>query len=248
MNAASPSEIAPVAATAAPAQYVTAQDCARLCHILELAFAHPGEDGHDYFCKDETEDAFLRVYENLLRSDDGLQHRGMAAARRFFSGLRGMNYEEVETAHIGLFTNNYPHLPCPPYGSLFTAADSDKRLQEMLAIKEFYQRHGADIAASFDDLPDHLCVELEFLHLLCFREAEAAEREDRDVLAGVRAAQREFMDRFLLPFVERLADIALASVPENPYSDLLDAARCLLLARRRAVDAPVAPPTATLGR
>jgi hypothetical protein len=112
-----------------------------------------------------------------------------------------MSYEEVEAAYIALFTNNYPHLPCPPYGSLFTAIDSEKRLEEMLAIKEFYQSHGMDIADSFDDLPDHLCVELEFMQLLCFREREAEEMPGPGTdLAGVRKAEAEFLDRFLLPF------------------------------------------------
>jgi TorA maturation chaperone TorD len=212
----------------------------QLYHFLELALAHPGEGGHDYFRMESTENDFQQVYAAEVQSEAKLAEKGIPAAGKFFSSLRGMSYEEVEAAYISLFTNNYPHLPCPPYGSLFTAIDSEKRLEEMLTIKEFYQTHGMDIAESYDDLPDHLCVELEFLHMLCFRESEAEEAQDLELIRGVRVVEAEFLDRFLLPFATRLADLAVGSVPGNPYSDLLEAARCFLLAHRIELGKPAA--------
>ena len=212
----------------------------QLYHFLELALAHPGEGGHDYFRMESTETDFQQVYAAEVQSEAKLADKGIPAAGKFFSSLRGMSYEEVEAAYISLFTNNFPHLPCPPYGSLFTAVDSEKRLEEMLTIKEYYQSHGMDIADSYDDLPDHLCVELEFMHMLCFRESEAEEVQDLELIRGVRVVEAEFLDRFLLPFATRLADLAVGSVPNNPYSDLLEAARCFLLAHRIELGKPAA--------
>lgn len=220
----------------------TARERGQLYHFLELALAHPGEGAHEYFRAEATEQEFLGFYSVELQADKAQLEKGLAAAARFFAGLRTMGYEEMEAAYISLFSNSYPHLPCPPYGSLFTAIDSEKRLEDMLTIKEFYQRHGVDMAGSFDDLPDHLCVELEFLHLLCFREREAADAGDLELLVGVRAAQAEFLDKFLLPFAARLAEIALASVPSNPYSALLEATRCFVLAHRQQLAEPAALP------
>lgn len=227
----------------APDGSFTARERGQLYHFLELALAHPGEGGHDYFCEADTEQEFLQVYAVEVQTDQVLADKGVPAAKKFFAGLRGMSYEQVEGAYIALFTNNYPHLPCPPYGSLFTAIDSEKRLEEMLAIKEFYQNHGVDIADSFDDLPDHLCVELEFMQVLCFREREAADAEDQELLTGVRKAESEFLDKFLLPFATRLADLAVGSVADNPYSGLLDAARCFLLAHRKQLGEPAVLPS-----
>lgn len=221
----------------------TARERGQLYHFLELALAHPGEGGHDYFCEADTEQQFLQVYAVEVQTDQVLADEGVRAAKKFFAGLRGMSYEQVEGAYIALFTNNYPHLPCPPYGSLFTAIDSEKRLEEMLAIKEFYQNHGVAIADSFDDLPDHLCVELEFMQVLCFREREAADAKDHELLTGVRKAESEFLDKFLLPFATRLADLAVGTVAGNPYSDLLDAARCFLLAHRKQLGEPAVLPS-----
>lgn len=242
MNAIHQQELEMVAQRNSPGNQSGAIKRAQMCHFLELVLAHPGEDGHEYFRKESTEAAFIQVYCGLLQGDSALCTKGEAAAREFFSALRRMSYEDIESAHIGLFTNNYPHLPCPPYGSLFTAADSEKRLEEMLSIKAFYQRHDIDIAETFDDLPDHLCVELEFLQVLCFRESEAAAAGDREVLAGVRATQAEFLDRYLLPFVGRLAEIGVQSVPENPFSHLLEVTRCFLVQHRQTLgETAVAP-------
>ena len=238
-----PSETDPADMAPATAGSFTSRERGQIYHFLELALAHPGEGGHEYFGEAGTEQEFLQVYGVEVQADQALADKGRAAAKRFFAGLRGMSYEQVEGAYIGLFTNNYPHLPCPPYGSLFTAIDSEKRLEEMLAIKEFYQSHGVDIADSFDDLPDHLCVELEFMQLLCFREREAADARDQELLTGVRKAETEFLDKFLLPFATRLADLAVGSAADNPYSSLLEAARCFLLAHRQRLGEPAVLPT-----
>jgi len=205
---------------------------ARLCHFYELALAHPGEDGFDYFRKEATESEFQRAYATLLECDAELLAKGRVAGKAFFARMRGQTYEEIEAAHIALFSANYPHLPCPPYGSLFTATDGDKRLEHMLAIKQFYHQDGVDIADTFTDLPDHLCVELEFAQLLSFRENEMIAKGDVEVLAGIRARQTQFLDNFLLPLSNSLADLGTASAPENLYVDLLETLRCFLLQHR----------------
>jgi DMSO reductase family type II enzyme chaperone len=198
---------------------------AQIYHFFEMSLAHPGEDGHAFFIRESTSHVFILQFADVMHSGGEACTKGLIAANKFFSQIREMSFEDLEAAHISLFSNNYPHLPCPPYGSLFTAADGEKRLEEMHAIKAFYQQHGMDIADSFDDLPDHICVELEFMQVLCFREHEAAKNSDIQVKAIVRAAEAEFLSRFLIPFASRLADIASQSNPENPYSHLLEVVR-----------------------
>ncbi len=206
---------------------------AGLCHFLELALAHPGEDGFEYFCQAETEIALQRALANLPQSLR-LMDRVAEPLKAFFAGLRENGFEQTESAHIALFSANFPQVPCPPYGSLFTAEDDGKRLEEMLAIKQFYQNSGVDVSETFDDLPDHICVELEFLQLLCFREHDAANSDD-ELARGVRAEQARFLDRFMLPFAERLSRIALHAEPENPYARLLEATHHILVHHRESL-------------
>jgi putative dimethyl sulfoxide reductase chaperone len=212
---------------------------AQMYHFFELSLAHPGEDGYDYFRQDDTERTFKEVYTNSLQFTETTLDKGLSSAAAFFAKLGDRSYEEVEAEHIGLFSSNFPHLPCPPYGSLFTAEDSDKRLEEMLAIKQFYQNNCVDISDSYDDLPDHLCVELEFAQLMCFREDEALSKNDTELLVSVRAVQLEFLNRFLLPLGNNLADIAAAANPDNLYSDLLETLRCYLLQHQKILGSQV---------
>jgi DMSO reductase family type II enzyme chaperone len=50
------------------------------------------------------------------------------------------------------------------------------------------------------ELPDHLSVELEFMHFLCELEVAASSNGDanREALRSLHAAQRDFLDRHLL--------------------------------------------------
>lgn len=213
---------------------------ARLYHFFELALAHPAEDGLAYFRLSSTEADFRRELAALAAPDPELVAGATEAAGRFFAAMRALADDAAEAAHIAMFSANYPHLPCPPYGSLFTAPDADKRLAEMLAIKSFYQRNGVDISDSYTDLPDHVCVELEFSQLLCFRENLAAADPDQRVLDGLRAAQAEFLDRYLLPLGKRLAELAAGALPESPYRHLLDSLGDFLTLHRNELAVSVA--------
>lgn len=230
MNAVIPNEVGAAAAAIGNDEVFITLQRARLYSFFELALAHPGEVGYEWFSKQSTETSFAEVIASL---PDGASRDAMwGEAMAYFVALRRMNYEEIEAAHISMFSSNFPHLPCPPYGSLFTAPDADKRLEEMLAIKGFYHRSGVDIAETFDDLPDHLCVELEFCQLLCFRENDAITQQDDEVVTGIRKTQAEFLDRFLLPLANSMVNLSAAAMPANPYTRLLKAMQGFLVNHR----------------
>lgn len=213
-------------------QYTDALGRGRIYHFLELALAHPGEDASELLGRENSEVLFLTNYVGLFCQMGEQCKRGIESAKSFFQDFRKLKYEEVEASYIELFSANFPHLPCPPYGSLFLSFEGLMQLEEMLAIKKFYHKYGIDIDESFDDLPDHLCVELEFLQILCFREDEAEKMGDCELVASVRTVQAEFLDRFLLPFAARISEIANETMPENLYSKLLDVTNCTLLQHR----------------
>jgi len=48
------------------------------------------------------------------------------------------------------------------------------------------------------ELPDHVSVELEFMHFLTFQEHE--NRSDEAAIADLRRAQKDFLERHLVPF------------------------------------------------
>lgn len=208
---------------------------ARLCHFFELALAHPASDGLACFRAPAIEQSYRDALSEAVK-DVELRAQAAEAGARFFAALRAHDDAQVESAHIALFSAGFPTLPCPPYGSLFTV-QGDKRLEEMRRIKEFYQRHGFDLDDAFTDLPDHLCVELEFMQALCFREHDARSSGDAAQVAEARAAQAQFLDAFLLPFVQGIANAARVQKTPNIYVDLLAAVDACASGHRRALAA-----------
>ena len=88
--------------------------------------------------------------------------------------------------------------PCPLYGGLY-AGDRMKTMEEAV---RFYNHFGLRPAESPRELPDHLVTELEFLHFLSFREAQAL-GEGVETGPWCRA-QRDFLRRHPGRWVPRL--------------------------------------------
>jgi DMSO reductase family type II enzyme chaperone len=77
--------------------------------------------------------------------------------------------------------------PCPLYGGHYER----DRLRVMEELIRFYNYFG--LSLSQGQLPDHISVELEFMHYLTFREAEALKHNlSQD---AYQRAQRDFLDR-----------------------------------------------------
>jgi DMSO reductase family type II enzyme chaperone len=88
--------------------------------------------------------------------------------------------------------------PCPLHGGLWIG-DRMKTMEEVL---RFYRHFGLALADSPRELPDHLSIELEFLHYLAYREAEAlAEGGDP---GPYRRAQHDFASRHAARFAPLL--------------------------------------------
>ncbi len=79
--------------------------------------------------------------------------------------------------------------PCPLHGGLYGGA----RMKTMEEAVRFYNFFGLTLSETPRELPDHLITQLEFLHFLAFREAQALE-SGSDAGAWQRA-QRDFVGR-----------------------------------------------------
>lgn len=90
--------------------------------------------------------------------------------------------------------------PCPLHGGLYGGA----RMKTMEEAVRFYNHFGLTLSEKPRELPDSLTTELEFLHFLAFREAEALEQGgDPD---PYRRAARDFVARHPGRFVPKLRE------------------------------------------
>ncbi len=100
-----------------------------------------------------------------------------------------------------------------PYESVWRREQGHSGADPTPAIVPLYAEAGFAIADDFQDLPDHVAAELEFLYALLFRETGALARGDVDEARRTRALRGRLLDehlgRWLEPFaaaVERGAE------------------------------------------
>ena len=84
---------------------------------------------------------------------------------------RGMaaSYEDFQSAYIGLFeVGGDLGPPCP----LYEGECGGGRMKVMEEVLRFYHYFGLRLSEDKRDRPDHLASELEFMHVLTFKENE----------------------------------------------------------------------------
>lgn len=110
------------------------------------------------------------------------------------------SYTDFQAEFIRLFEVGVGSPPCPLYGGLYLGG----RRKVMEECTRFYNFFGLSSGGTSRELPDHLSVQLEFLHYLSFQEVAALQQEgDVD---SYRRAQRDFLVRQVAAWTPRLAE------------------------------------------
>ncbi|MDH3212505.1 MAG: molecular chaperone TorD family protein [Myxococcales bacterium] len=110
----------------------------------------------------------------------------------------GSEPDDLAVEYTRLFDVGASGPPCPLYGGLYGGA----RMKTMEEAVRFYNHFELSMAESPRELPDHITTQLEFLHFLAFREAEALEGDGDP--GPYRRAQRDFVSRHPGRWVPRL--------------------------------------------
>jgi len=148
---------------------------------LSRAFAFPQPEFH----REVVEGRWLAEGAELMRALPARFAAGAASSWRAPAA-----YDDFQSEFIRLFeVGARGSAACP----LFSGQYSRDRLHAMEELVRFYNFFGLRISPG--TMPDHVTVELEFMHFLAFKEAEARE-EGGDAGSYVRA-QRDFLQRRL---------------------------------------------------
>lgn len=101
---------------------------------------------------------------------------------------------------------------CWLYGSVYL--ESWRLMSESTQdAKEFYRREGLEI--EIKEAPDHIAVELEFVHFLREKELDAVECGDRESAELRRCKRADFLQRHIGAWIEKFA----RKVRENAQSE-----------------------------
>lgn len=151
--------------------------------------------------------------------------------------------DELAVEYTRLFDVGAGGPPCPLYEGSYGGA----RMKTMEECVRFYHHFGLSLSEAPRELPDHLVTELEFLHYLSFREAEALERGEDP--GAFRRAARDFVLRHPGRFTKHLAG-RLARARGMAYFRTLTAQLDAFLAHEAAwlvqLEGPPPPATAAV--
>lgn len=127
----------------------------------------------------------------------------------------GGHDDDLAVEYTRLFDVGMSGPPCPLHGGLYGGV----RMTVMEEAVRFYNHFGLQIDESERELPDHLQTELEFLHYLSFREAEAL-LEGGDP-GAFRRGQRDFLARHPGRWVPLLRRRLVEQAPPPYFTELV---------------------------
>ena len=146
-------------------------------------------------------------------------------------GNTGEEEDDLAVEYTRLFDVGASGPPCPLCGGLYFGA----RMKTMEEAIRFYNHFGLTLSDSPREMPDHITTELEFLHFLAFREAEALHSGDDP--GSFRRAQRDFAARHPGRWVPQLRQRVEAQDPMPFFRELVSQLeRFLVHDQNRLVD------------
>jgi DMSO reductase family type II enzyme chaperone len=187
--------------------------------LLSLAFRYPTpevfeayKDG-DFISELWAGVSHLPHLQPLVKEEGELKHK----VKR---DLEGVNFRDFEVGYTRTFDVGAPEPPCPPYEGVHR--EGIERTHIMLEVSEFYKHFGLKMnnEEGKRELPDNLCAELEFLHFLTFKEAQAMQEETPELLKGYVLAQKDFLERHIMTWFPRYSEKLEKSAKAPFYSDL----------------------------
>jgi len=131
---------------------------------------------------------------------------------------READKEQLKREYSGLFEVGSDGPPVPIREDLHREQPAGVRED----IVRFYEFFGYGLAEKFQWSPDHLSIELEFMHYLCYQEAEESKAQDGDE-TSFQLAQSDFAERHLMTWVSSLAERVKQRQPDALYASLLAA-------------------------
>lgn len=111
-----------------------------------------------------------------------------------------VDYEELVAEHSRLFEPR-SKLQVPPYETEYTLAESPQHALSQPAhlsdIAGFYKAFGLEISEERPDRVDHIATELEFMHVMAYKESNSVENNETEHIEIVQDAQLKFINDHL---------------------------------------------------
>ncbi len=118
---------------------------------------------------------------------------------------RNQDLKSLQTDYAKLFVGPFSLL-APPYGSVYLEGERRVMGDSTMDVINRYRQAGLEVSEEFNDAPDHIAAELEFLYYLAFKELQALERRDVEAADGFLKKQHAFLASHLGVWAAAFAD------------------------------------------
>ncbi|TAH36411.1 MAG: hypothetical protein EYC70_11470 [Planctomycetota bacterium] len=136
-----------------------------------------------------------RTAARLCCAEDGSSATLRTALERALTGRLDLGAIVAEHTQV---LGHIPRAAATPYETEWTGAAGDLlQYHQISDVAAFYHAFSLELGAGCDERPDHISVELEFLHYLCVKEAWAEEQHARDLARICRETTRKFLSEHL---------------------------------------------------
>jgi DMSO reductase family type II enzyme chaperone len=177
----------------------------QIYHLLALGFKYPTREMFVLYQDGNFMAELFELFSSLPHLS-GIALQAAGAGDQAHPDLEGVDYRDFEVKYVGAFDVGFPEPPCPPYEGFYNSGVS--KTEVMLDVSAFYRHFGLVMSQEEGkrELSDYLCAELEFLHFLTFKEAQARDENEQELLKGYILAQKDFLERHMITWLPKFCD------------------------------------------
>ncbi|MDQ7843965.1 MAG: molecular chaperone TorD family protein [Armatimonadota bacterium] len=198
-----------------------------LYRFLSLGWSPP-EDG---LAALRTAPAVLEAVTAAAERMGGV--RAQEQARRVVGVLTASAPAGLQAAYRRLFGHQISR-DCPLHETQYGVGHIFQQAQQLADIAGFYLAFGLEVAAGAGERVDHLSLELEFLHVLAFREAHASVHEEAEKVWPFVDARRAFLRDHVARWVPTFTRLVTAR-DDGLYGELAHLTRAVITADAAAL-------------
>lgn len=189
---------------------------------LARGFTYPDAEWVDTLLSGLWPKALAEVLKSMSLSIEGMRKAVAELPKEPAAALQALQVE-----YTYLFINAVPHVPAPPYASAYNGQGSLMGKPAQAALKA-YRLAGLEMAEDFNDLPDHLSAELEFLSYIEEGAIEAEERGESDGAQNWKDQEEAFLFQQLKPWLPEFSKRVEEAARIPFYPELVKLAMLLL--------------------
>ena len=181
----------------------------RIWNLLSALFCQPEEDLHGN----------KEVYNELVRSLQIIEDEITSDVKSLLNHYESAGQQSVLIEYTRLFIGPFKTV-APPYSSVYLSKDGTVFGDETQQVLDFYHQSGVEFDFSINELPDHIAVELEFMHYLSSHEINEIESGNIEKAEVLFNSYKIFLNKHMKRWAPMFCDRIISGANNDYYRTL----------------------------